>query len=79
MQFELSARDVDTLVLSAALRPLDPEAKIALDAARGRLEVISSASAAQVQEALQGIGYVAKPLEQEVHISGGSTCCGHCS
>ncbi len=78
MQFELSAHDLDSLVLSAALRPLDPAAKIALDAARGRLEVISSASAAEVQDALLGIGYVAKPLEQEVHISGGSTCCGHC-
>ena len=49
MQFELSAHDLDSLVLSAALRPLDPAAKIALDAARGRLEVISSASAADIQ------------------------------
>lgn len=78
MQFELTARDFDALSLSAALRPLDPEAKIALDAARGRLEVISSASAEQVQDALRGIGYEARPLEQAVHISGGSTCCGHC-
>lgn len=78
MQFELTARDFDVLSLTAALRPLDPDARIALDAARGRLEVISSASAEQVQDALRGIGYEAQPLEKEVHISGGSTCCGHC-
>ncbi|MCY7370202.1 MAG: hypothetical protein LH479_04860 [Polaromonas sp.] len=65
--------------LAAALRPLDPDAHIALDAARGRLEVISTATAVQVQDALQEIGCVAKPLDQDVHISGGSTCCGQCS
>jgi hypothetical protein len=79
MQFELSVRDLDATTLAAALRPLDPNAHIALDAARGRLEVISTATAVQVQDALHGIGCVAKPLDQDVHISGGSTCCGHCS
>ena len=71
MQFELSARDLDPAAGPAAGR-------VCLVPARGRLEVISTATAAQVQEALQDIGYVAKPLEKDVHISGGSTCCGHC-
>lgn len=79
MQFELSARDLDAATLAAALRSLDPDARIALDAARGRLEVVSTATAVQVQGALEAIGCVAKPLEQDVHISGGSTCCGHCA
>ena len=79
MQFELSARDPDQTTLVATLQSLDSGARITVDAARNRLEVISTATAAQVQEALQGIGYVAKPLETEVHISGGSTCCGHCA
>lgn len=35
MQFELSTRDLDATLLAAALRPLDPDARIALDAARG--------------------------------------------
>ncbi len=78
MQFELSARDLDPAQLVATLQSLDAGASVALDPARGRLEVISTATAAQVQEALQDIGYVAKPLEKDVHISGGSTCCGHC-
>lgn len=79
MQFELSARDLDATRLAAALRPLDPDARITLDAPRGHLEVISTATAVQVREALHGIGCVATPLEQDVHISGGSTCCGSCA
>jgi copper chaperone len=78
MQFELSAPRFDVSLLAAALRPLDPEVKVVLDA-RGRLEVMSTATAQQVMGALQGLGCVATPLEQEVHISGGSTCCGHCA
>ena len=78
MQFELTPRNLDATLLATALRPLDPDARIAVDAARGRLEVLSTATAAQVVDLLQGIGVVAQPLEQDVHISGGSTCCGHC-
>jgi hypothetical protein len=79
MQFELSSRNHDAAMLAAALRPFDPEVKVALDAARGRLEVIGTATAAQVLDVLQEIGCVARPLEKDVHISGGSTCCGHCA
>ena len=79
MQFELSAHDLDQNRLVATLQSLDSGARIAVDAARNRLEVISTATAAQVQDALRGIGYVAKPLETDVHISGGSTCCGSCA
>ena len=78
MQFELSTCAHDANALAAALRGLDPDVKIALDAARGRLEVLASATAAQVLDALHRIGCVATPLETDVHISGGSTCCGHC-
>lgn len=78
MQFELDASDLDANALAAALRPLDPDVRIALDAARGRLEVIGTVTTARVLDVLDGIGCVAKPLEQDVHISGGSTCCGHC-
>jgi copper chaperone len=79
MQFELSACHLDATQLAAALRPLDPDARIVLDAARGHLEVISTATALQVQGVLHDIGCAALPLEQDVHISGGSTCCGQCS
>lgn len=79
MQFEVStAPNPDAERLATALRPLDPEAKIALDARRGRLEVLTVATAAQVTAALESIGWSVRPLEHEVHVSGGSTCCGHC-
>lgn len=79
MQFELSTPNLDATKLAAAMRPLDPDARIAVDAKRGRLEVISVATVAQVLGALDAIGHAATPLEQDVHISGGSTCCGHCA
>ena len=78
MQFELSTAHPDAASLTAAMRALDPQAKVVLDADRGRLEVLASASGAQILDALARIGCVARPLEKEVHISGGSTCCGHC-
>lgn len=80
MQFELSTPpNPDAARLAAALQPLDPDARIALDARRGKLEVLTVASAEQVLTALESIGWSARPLEQDVHISGGSTCCGHCA
>ena len=78
MQFDLSTRNLDANVLAVALQPLDPDARVALDAARGRLEILSTATTAQVVDLLHELGIVAQPLEQDVHISGGSTCCGHC-
>lgn len=79
MQFELATRHLDATVLAAALQPVDPDARIAFDAANGSLEVMSTATVVQVQDALQAIGCPATPLDTEVHISGGSTCCGGCS
>lgn len=78
MQFELAGKP-DAAMLSTALRPLDPDAQIALDPENGRLEVISSASSEQIVAALRKVGYSAEPLVHELHISGGSTCCGGCS
>ena len=79
MQFELSTRRLDAAEITKALRPLDPGARVAFDADHGHLEVLSSASAAQVLGVLDAMGCVATPLSQDVHISGGSTCCGQCS
>ncbi|MBP1474501.1 hypothetical protein J7I44_09315 [Frateuria sp. MAH-13] len=78
MQFELSTAPTDAAPITAAIHALDPHARVVLDAGRGRLEVLASASGEQILDALRGIGCVARPLEKEVHISGGSTCCGHC-
>jgi hypothetical protein len=77
MQFELSGKP-DAAMLATALRPLDPDARLALDLDGTRLDVVSSASSDQVVAALHRVGYIAKPVEQDVHVSGGSTCCGGC-
>lgn len=79
MQFELSTATASPEHLSQALRQLDPDAQITLDAAHGRLEVFSTASQDQIVHALGLIGCQARALDEEVHISGGSTCCGGCS
>lgn len=79
MQFELSSCHLDASRLDAAMRSLDPGARITLDAAHGRLEVVSSATPGQVQDLLDELGCGATPLAAEEHVSGGTTCCGGCS
>ncbi len=72
MQFELTTCTHDAATLTAALRPLDRDA-------RGHLDVIATAITEQVQRALEQIGCAATLSQDEVHISDGSTCCGGCS
>lgn len=79
MQFQISSCHVDTSKLVAAMRPIDPNARITVDSAHDRFEVISSATAEEVQGVLDELGCLVTPLDKEVHISGGSTCCGGCS
>ena len=78
MQFELSGMP-DAVTLANALRPVGPDAKLALDAESGRLDVVSSASSEAILAALRKAGYAAEPAVHELHVSGGSTCCGGCS
>jgi copper chaperone len=78
MQYQLSTCHHDAAAFTAALRPLDPNVQIALDAARGRLEVLANATGNQVLDVLHTMDCNAVPLETQVHISGGSTCCGSC-
>ena len=78
MQFQIHSGVPEAAILNAALRRLDPDAGIVLDARKGRLEVLSTANASEVLGALDAVGCLATPLLEEVHISGGSTCCGHC-
>lgn len=79
MQFQLSGNRPNAAMVAAAVHPLDPGARIALDEQRSLLEVVSTASANQIVFALQQIGCQAAPLDSLMHISGGSTCCGGCA
>ena len=78
MQYQLSTCHHDAAAFTAALRPLDPGVQVALDAARGHLEVLANLTGNQVLDALRNMGCEAVPLQTDVHISGGSTCCGSC-
>ncbi|MEW9624018.1 hypothetical protein [Rhodanobacter geophilus] len=78
MQFELSTCHHDAAAMTGALRALDVHASVVLEAAHGRLEVRANATAAQVLDRLHELGCAARLLEQPVHVSGGSTCCGQC-
>lgn len=79
MQFQISGAAPDAPLIAAALRLLDPDVAVAFDGDHGHLDVQSSASGQDVVAALGRIGLKATPLENEVHVSGGSTCCGGCS
>ena len=79
MQFQISGAAPDAPLIAAALRLLDPDVAVAFDGHRGHLDVQSSASGKDVVDALERLGLKATPMEQEVHVSGGSTCCGGCS
>lgn len=79
MQFHLSANTPDAVTIAGLLQPLDPQARITLDAEQGVLEVISTISANQIIHVLDQVGCEAEPLEKLLHISGGTTCCGGCS
>ena len=79
MQFQISGAAPDASVIAAALRLLDPDVGVTVDSQHGNVEVRSSASSKDVVDALRRLGVSATPLEREVHISGGSTCCGGCS
>ena len=78
MQFQISGAAPDAGVLAAALSLLDPDVGVTVDPQHGALEVLSSASSQDVIAALGRLGVQATPLAREVHISGGSTCCGGC-
>ncbi|WP_419483604.1 hypothetical protein [Dokdonella sp.] len=77
MQFELGNPAPDAITLVNQLRALDPRAKVTVDA--GVLDIISTASANQIVRTLGLIGCEARLLDDEVHVSGGSTCCGGCA
>lgn len=79
MQFQLSPAQVNTDTVAPVLQRMDPDAQITLDPDGDVLEVISTISTNQIVAALSEVGCEAKLLDDLVHVSGGSTCCGGCS
>ena len=81
MLFQVKNLTADTGAIVAALRAHDTGAKVTCDAAAGQIDVSAQLTSGQVIAALQGAGYEASRMSepQQIHVSGGSDCCGSCS
>jgi hypothetical protein len=81
MLFQVDGLAEDTGMILAALRVHDAGTRIECDLAAGRIDVMGQVTSAQVIAALRSAGYAASraPAPQQIHVSGGSDCCGSCS
>lgn len=80
MLFQLNRPVADPLPLLRALKSHDPLARIELDATRSTVDVQGNLDASQAAAAFREVGLVVSSLpERAPHVSGTSTCCGHCA
>ena len=81
MLFQVKNLAGDTGAIAAILRAHDANATVTGDAAAGQIEVSAQLTSGQVISVLQEGGYEASRVSapQQIHVSGGSTCCGSCS
>lgn len=81
MLFEVKNLAADTGAIAAILRSLDANAKVTGDINAGQIDVSAQLTSGQVITALQEAGYQASRMSEprQIHVSGGSTCCGSCS
>jgi hypothetical protein len=78
---DLAGDTGDTGVIVAALRAHDANAQVTTDFPAGQIDVSAQLTATQVIAALQVAGYEASRMSEprQIHVSGGSDCCGSCS
>lgn len=81
MLFQVKDLAGDTGAIAAALRALDANVKVTGDIAAGQIDVAAQVTSNQVIAALHEAGYEAIRVSEprQIHVSGGSTCCGSCS
>lgn len=81
MLFQVDGLAENTDSILAVLRVQDAGAKITCDMAAGQVDVSAQLTSEQVLAALRSIGYVASRLSEprQIHVSGGSDCCGSCT
>jgi copper chaperone len=81
MLFQVNGPIEDSGAIVAALRMLDPRSTVACDLQAGRIDVSAQLTSAQVLTALAGLGYQASRASEprQIHVGGGSDCCGSCS
>lgn len=80
MLFQVKDLAEDTATLAAALHAHDADARVDLDAIAGQIKVTAQMTSDQIVVALRNAGYQANRVSepQQIHVSGGSTCCGSC-
>ncbi|MGB3748352.1 MAG: hypothetical protein WBG85_14145 [Rhodanobacter sp.] len=81
MLFQVKDLAGDTGAIAAILRAHDATAKVAAGAVAGQIDVSAQLTSGQVITALHEAGYEAARVSEprQIHVSGGSTCCGSCS
>ena len=81
MLFEVKDLAADAGAIAVILRAHDANAKVTADVAAGQIDVSAQLTSGQVISALQEAGYEANRVSEprQIHVSGGSTCCGSCS
>ncbi len=81
MLFQVKDLAGDTGAIVAALRAHDARAQVAVDPLVGQIDVSAQLTAGQIIAALQTVGYEASRMSEprQIHVSGGSDCCGSCS
>ncbi len=81
MLFQVKNLAEDTGAIAAILRAHDASANVTGDIAAGQINVAAQLTSGQVVTALQDAGYELSRVSEprQIHVSGGSTCCGSCS
>lgn len=81
MLFQVKDLAGDTGAIAAILRAHDANAQVTGDPVAGQIDVAAQLTSGQVITALQEAGYEASRVfePRQIHVSGGSTCCGSCS
>lgn len=81
MLFQVKNLAGDAGAITTILQAHDANVKVTGDVAAGQIDVAAQLTSGQVISALQSAGYEASRLSepQQIHVSGGSTCCGSCT
>ncbi|MEO8809422.1 MAG: hypothetical protein ABI386_04160 [Rhodanobacter sp.] len=81
MLFRVKDLSADTSVVAAVLRAHDADARVDADPAAGQIKVSARMTSDQIVAILGDAGVEALRVSEprQIHVSGGSTCCGSCS
>lgn len=81
MLFQVKNLAADTSGIIAALRVHDTHVRVVGDPVAGQIDVAAQLTSGEVIAILHEAGYEASRLSEprQVHVSGGSDCCGSCS